>query len=61
MASHSPSGVTRWGTSIQITKRGVDAMKKYWGFGDKKRLGSLEERCRKAWNKLKDKPYPSQR
>lgn len=33
MLSESPPGVTRWGTSIQLTAKGVNAMEKVWNLG----------------------------
>lgn len=33
MASHSPKDVTRWGSSIQLTMRGVAAISKAWSMG----------------------------
>ena len=30
MLSESPDDATRWGTSIQLTKRGVNAIGRYW-------------------------------
>lgn len=48
MASTSSEGATRWGTSVQLTERGVNAAAKFWKLGNLQRALTPQERIQNA-------------
>jgi hypothetical protein len=54
MASSSPENATRWGTSVQLTKRGVNAAAKYWNMGNLERVLTPHDRIEIAHKKVGD-------
>ena len=50
MESDSPDDVTRWGTSVQLTQRGVNAVRKLWTLDDLERVVSPQDRIDAARN-----------
>jgi hypothetical protein len=51
MTSKSPTQATRWGTSVQLTQRGVKAVAKFWELGKLERAFTPQERIQKAHGK----------
>ena len=54
MFSRSPENATRWGTSVQLTQRGVNAVAKFWKLDDIERALTPQERIQVASNKVGD-------
>jgi hypothetical protein len=52
MLSDSPEAATRWGTSVQLTQRGVNAVAKFWELGNFDRAFTPQERIREAQKKV---------
>ena len=53
MQSTSDTGYTRFGTSIQVTKSGADAVERFWNAGGKRNLVSnVRDRTVKLHKKL---------
>lgn len=54
MLSSSPENATRWGTSVQLTQRGVNAVAKFWELDNFERALTPQERIQVAYNKVSD-------
>jgi hypothetical protein len=52
MLSSSPEHATRWGTSVQLTQRGVNAVAKFWGLGKLERAFTPQEHIQTAYKKV---------
>jgi len=59
MLSNSPENATRWGTSVQLTQRGVNAVAKYWELGNFERVCTPQERIQTAYKRVRDIKYIS--
>jgi hypothetical protein len=55
LESTSPSNVTRWGTSIQITKAAVAGLSRVWDAGEVYRILTPDDRIKKALEALRAK------
>ncbi len=56
MLSNSPDGATRWGTSVQLTQCGVNAVAKFWELGNFERAFTPQERIHEAHKKVSSMP-----
>jgi hypothetical protein len=52
MLSSSPENATRWGTSVQLTQRGINAVSKFWLLDDLERAFTPQERIQMAYKKV---------
>jgi hypothetical protein len=52
MFSTSPEDATRWGSSVQLTNRGVNAAGKFWDLGILEKAFTPHERIQIANNKV---------
>ncbi len=52
MLSDSPEDATQWGTSVQLTQRGVNAVAKFWELGKFERAFRPQERIHEAYKKV---------
>ena len=43
MSSTSPPNATRWGSSVQLTQRGINAVERFWGAGIMKKVFAPQE------------------
>ena len=59
MSSTSPDNATRWGSSVQLTKRGVNAVSRFWDVGKMKNAFTPGERIQDAKKRVGDiiKPF----
>ncbi|EDR00494.1 uncharacterized protein LACBIDRAFT_334102 [Laccaria bicolor S238N-H82] len=55
MLSDSPEGATRWGTSVQLTQRGVNAVSKFWQLDNFERAFTPQECIQMAYKKNRKK------
>lgn len=54
LLSSSPENATRWGTSVQLTQHGVNAVAKYWELGNFERACTSQEHIQTAYKRVRD-------